>query len=749
MSQIVLGFQGIRQYEQLRKLTPANKKGDITYDRFHDGFVVLPEIRKWHDYLRGHLRPSDTTTSLVLDLVEHDMLQADPSLRISLEDLCPKLSDLLKYAEKKIEDLKRALKKTDEIVLQALLSIERQAEIQKSSERKASPLQQQSVALESMQRLNPRQRASRQIRKEDFIRSKPLGQTPHRRELLEEELNIPRFIAEDPVPFANDGHNGAITDSPTHTTPPINNFVDRRTYHDRLHRGIPRSDVAATDEGKASSAQTQDIPTINLPQTYSQRSRNGHVIASNTDIHMRNGALTYPSETSTGSREVEHLAPQAPDSPSIRSSNMVPQRVVSPKSTENYTKSERSAPSTPVSMARGSPSTNENVVPNFPSPIGTVANPMEPLLMNSMQHQTSYVDNVPRLSHPKPEGSHFHTGRTYKPAYSEQPKSSADGTTSAASQPPSTLYDGLHTAEKEAVPSDHHDDYSTSAAVILLPLPQSIYDLPYDICSKRQELDRDVQKLSAKLKGVFGRETRRRDPALVDTFSAQRELVSLLVSLKFSQAHIDQILVIDNGTTMFKHWPIAVFVAETLAKNAAGLDRSGVDVRFTIDGHKHNKKDLRGDSGRETLKKALKAAWPDNTPHTSSSTDMARVLDEIRREWSQTGRRATTLLVLTDGVWSNTNDRDLEETILSIAEHDQQHAGNRHFSIQFIRFGDDDVQHKQKLERLDDKLCQEKGLRWVKMYLIGAPMARLTLKLETSLITAHGVQQSVKCSRAV
>jgi hypothetical protein len=46
---------------------------------------------------------------------------------------------------------------------------------------------------------------------------------------------------------------------------------------------------------------------------------------------------------------------------------------------------------------------------------------------------------------------------------------------------------------------------------------------------------------------------------------------------------------------MSKHWPIVTFVAETLAKNAAGLDKSGIDIKFTVDGSRHNKNDLKGD----------------------------------------------------------------------------------------------------------------------------------------------------------
>jgi hypothetical protein len=67
-------------------------------------------------------------------------------------------------------------------------------------------------------------------------------------------------------------------------------------------------------------------------------------------------------------------------------------------------------------------------------------------------------------------------------------------------------------------------------------LPQSALFLPYDICVKRRNLEEQVPKgISkgfARIKGSFGIETRTRDSSLIETFSAQRELVSLLQFLK-------------------------------------------------------------------------------------------------------------------------------------------------------------------------------------------------------------------------
>lgn len=158
-----------------------------------------------------------------------------------------------------------------------------------------------------------------------------------------------------------------------------------------------------------------------------------------------------------------------------------------------------------------------------------------------------------------------------------------------------------------------------------------------------------------------------------------------------------------------------MFVAETLAKNAAGLDKDGIDLMFTVDGHTHDKGELKGDPGRKALNKALHAAWPENTTNDDSLTDMRRTLAEVVKKWNRNKRRATTLLVLTDGVWSKTDQSALDATILDIARQEQHHAGNRHFSIQFIRFGDHENE-KTKLQWLDDNLCSQHSLRCVQQH---------------------------------
>ncbi|CAN9212070.1 unnamed protein product [Alternaria alternata] len=130
---IVLGSQGIRQYECLRQLSPSSNRDGVLSDRFHDGFDVLPEIVKWHDFLRGHLRPSDTTTELVLSLIESKLLKADPAARYNMVELCGKLHELSESAEYKIRSLNKRSRDADPTIMKALLKMEERAMIQRSS----------------------------------------------------------------------------------------------------------------------------------------------------------------------------------------------------------------------------------------------------------------------------------------------------------------------------------------------------------------------------------------------------------------------------------------------------------------------------------------------------------------------------------------------------------------------------------------------------------------------------------------
>jgi hypothetical protein len=208
-----------------------------------------------------------------------------------------------------------------------------------------------------------------------------------------------------------------------------------------------------------------------------------------------------------------------------------------------------------------------------------------------------------------------------------------------------------------------------------------------------------------------------------------------------------QIFVVDNGATMFEHWPILVFVAETLLKRAARLDKSGVDLIFTVAGHHHNKSGLKGEQGEQQFREALDAAEPDNSNSREHQTDLHQTLESIIKKWNAERRPETTVLILTDGAWHGTLQNTVDDTILNLAQEistNKKHVGKRPFGLQFIRFGE---AHHEKLWRLDDELCKKRNLRYVSR-IPSVQMLRLNLATVILLTTALGARQSRKCSKA-
>ncbi|KAF2823723.1 hypothetical protein CC86DRAFT_59153 [Ophiobolus disseminans] len=702
----VLGFQGVRQFEQLRQLSPSNRKEGITYDRFHDGIQVLPEVRKWHNYLRGHIRLSDTATVSVLDLVENNMLQTETNNRFELEELCDKLEEILESATTRVNSLKIHSRKTDPVVLQALYNIEAKAH-QESIERRSIPLNHPIAANTGPESLNPpqRARATMQVHKERIMQKKPLGQTPYRREILEKELKANTIFTEDGDRNL-EAHNGGFTDSPTDAHPDGDAFEIARTA--RKRNPVVSGYLPSVQPPAALSSPYQE--PARQSQYLSQYKSNGNDLESQGLVRTHhqpatatNPASHVPLSDFTGARQIGQGTTAAMHSP---------ERI--------YSHYSSSSPTTPTSHTGA-------FRPHFPSPPGPTSithspqNPMSPNAIFGIDqpgfspttgHNQQYhwqANGAPQLNNPSPNHSNFREERTYEPNHS------GSGIDESYS-PPNPLITVSHpvgpvspmtpvrrrdtrdyAAEKQVVVNDHSETLHGSYEL----LPLSVLDLPYDVCSVRTSVDHEDPKgKRAMFKGMFGIEERKVDKSLTQTYGDGREII----------------FVVDNGASMFNHWPIVVFVAETLVKRAAGLDKNGVDLKFTIDASEHNKHGLKRDAGRKEFRAALDAAAPefsklnDFQPDNEFQTDMFTVLDEIVKGWKNSGKPPTTLLVLTDGVWANTMANLVDNIILNLAKEasTSKHVGKRPFSIQFIRFGEQCV---EKLDKLDNQLCSERGFR--------------------------------------
>ncbi|KAI0418430.1 hypothetical protein F5X98DRAFT_386292 [Xylaria grammica] len=99
---VVLGWQGIKQYQAVRKAAIKKVKStheaaaaDLYDDTFHDGSVVLEDVTNWHKYLRQVMRKSDPISHLLLDLIDEEVLGPDPNSRLTSAMLYEKLKNLL------------------------------------------------------------------------------------------------------------------------------------------------------------------------------------------------------------------------------------------------------------------------------------------------------------------------------------------------------------------------------------------------------------------------------------------------------------------------------------------------------------------------------------------------------------------------------------------------------------------------------------------------------------------------------
>jgi hypothetical protein len=515
---VVLGFQGVRQYETMRRLSPANKN---THDRFHDGTVVLPEVKKWHNYLRGHLRQSDTATSLVLDLIEHKMLQTETNDRIGMKELCTQLKKLIKDAKEEATDLATHTIITDSLVLKALLTLEKEAQAL-SSMPKTTPLRRRSKGADGSAMPNSGEQESGPLPKDAAIRSTPLGQTTFRQEILESELKEKSFLQ---------GHGGGFTDSPVDAQapelPPVGNqrsnhllpITGNEYLHDHLDTRIPTFPNFEPRDSSWSFA--SDTHAHGLAQI----SPYGHNHTSSNTFNTPPRDIVPPPHTAESSKSPiirTHMLGRTPPEPAIvhhpvqgsnqRASKWSPEGFEAPPRTTTtnipiitHTKD------TPAQLASQFTETSAQVYARHPE--------------NSHANSVPHINPpTPRPSYPLPMAIHSDPD-PYSPTSSPGPVSPSIKVTPypgpSVSKIPETAHaSSSHDTGKQVVaPEDIrriNDD----------ELPHHVHDLPYDICRVRREVDNETTKsMKSHLKGMFRGEERKANTSLKKTYGSDRDIV--------------------------------------------------------------------------------------------------------------------------------------------------------------------------------------------------------------------------------
>ncbi|KAI0970661.1 hypothetical protein F4678DRAFT_114797 [Xylaria arbuscula] len=166
----------------------------------------------------------------------------------------------------------------------------------------------------------------------------------------------------------------------------------------------------------------------------------------------------------------------------------------------------------------------------------------------------------------------------------------------------------------------------------------------------------------------------------------------------------DFIFIVDDGTSMKRHWKWATKTLQVLAEKVVNSDEDGVDLIFTF------AKDLSLSKVRKPWGKFDKAMSRAGGRISTGlqkplATDMARVLGEVFQNYEKRlTKQRTTLIILTDGVWEGSvQSNDVEEKIACFFK-DSKRKGffeDREFTIQFVSFGD---QATSRLDSLDNDM---------------------------------------------
>lgn len=167
---------------------------------------------------------------------------------------------------------------------------------------------------------------------------------------------------------------------------------------------------------------------------------------------------------------------------------------------------------------------------------------------------------------------------------------------------------------------------------------------------------------------------------------------------------------LDNGTSMKKHWEAVKSLLFQLVSKAQYVDKDGMDLKFTI-----------SDTNFKASNVLNNFVWELNNqnhvPRNNIETNMSTVLGPILQKFldSFTSRkkdsaRKMTIIVLTDGKWGGmTNKLAVDNKIVEFCQQLKKHRhtnledDTRSLSIQFVQFGDD-PQATRRLRRLDDEL---------------------------------------------
>jgi hypothetical protein len=174
---------------------------------------------------------------------------------------------------------------------------------------------------------------------------------------------------------------------------------------------------------------------------------------------------------------------------------------------------------------------------------------------------------------------------------------------------------------------------------------------------------------------------------------------------------------LDNGSTMAKHWPRVRDLVAVLVTLLHGQDDDGMELYFTSSTKKYGPYSEPKDFVDRINEKKPKEKEEENV-QKQTEDDIREVLFHILNLVGKpTYERKLTLIILTDGIWKDISQkRTVANGIVHWLERweDRQSLKDmlrqRGLSIQFVQFGDDEDATRE-FDYMDNRLVKSDGTK--------------------------------------
>ncbi|KAK3392807.1 kinase-like domain-containing protein [Podospora didyma] len=176
------------------------------------------------------------------------------------------------------------------------------------------------------------------------------------------------------------------------------------------------------------------------------------------------------------------------------------------------------------------------------------------------------------------------------------------------------------------------------------------------------------------------------------------------------------IYLVDNGSSMERHWREATHLLRILVWRSLGYDDDGMELYFTNPDTRVLVKAAKNQDVMDFVS-AMNKARPNQPGQRGSKTNLDTKLQEIISHYTTAKRSSAkekrkTIIILTDGIWEGMSDDELQtrmlETLRRLADLHREDVTKtlediRPITFQFVAFGDNQ-KALDRMRRLDDDM---------------------------------------------